>query len=367
MSVVDISKMTFDNAEVVPSGAGIPSERNLDVVAFEINIIKEQTAGVIARSIFEIGKRLCEAKALIGHGNWEAWLRDNVAYSESNARNLMRAYREMGGEQIDMLTGEAPCDVFESLNLSQMVALFPLPAHERAAFVKEHDVKDKSVRDIEALVAEATAKGREEGAKEIYHKYTEEQARANELEDRLEASVQASENWEKIAAAAEKVLAEDKIKHEAEIRRLQEKEQKLKDKIAALENAPVQEKIVYVEKEPSPSPSAPPFPEGEALTVAEEDTEARERVEKMTEELALVREQLAAAEKRAEAMAQKADVHVQAVNFAIREIAEKVSAISDAIDEIRGGTTGNGELADKLSTSASKAIKAVLEGAEWYA
>lgn len=347
MSVVDMNKVTFDNAQAVTCGdlSEAPVSRNLEAVAFEINVIKQQTAGVIARSIFEIGKRLCEAKAMIGHGNWEAWLRDNVEYSETNARNLMRAYREMGGEQIDLLTGEAPCDVFETLNLSQMVALFPLPAHERAAFVKENDVASMSVREVEERVREAVA---------------QEKARADALEGELAKATEATERaenarqkWNEIAGDLQKEKDEAKIKHEADVRKLREQADKLKAKIKKLEDAPVQEKIVYVEKE--------------AEQAAEMvDSEAQARVDALQAQLDEVQGKLKAAEDKAALMAQKADPRVQAVNFALRDVAEKVAAIGDAIDEIRGGTTGDGELADKLAASATKAIKAMLEGAGWY-
>lgn len=353
MSVVDMNNVKFDNAVEVSAEeyAGLATERSLDVVAAEINVIKAQTAEVINRSIFEIGKRLCEAKALIGHGNWESWLRDNVSYSETTARTLMRAYREMGDEQVDLLTGESPADVFESLNLSQMVALFPLPAHERVAFVKEHEVEGKSVREIEALVAEAVDKGR----KEYEHKYREEQARANELEDKLDAAEQAAqkaedarENWEKIANTAKTQWEEDKIKREAEVRELCEKADRLAAELEAAKNEPVQESIVYVEKE------------AEQIDKPTEDGKAA----KLEEELKAVQEKLAEAEQRAAAVEHKADMRVQAVNFALREIAGKVADIGGAIDELEQG--GDGELAGKLRVSAAKAIKAMLEGAEWY-
>ena len=378
MSVVDISK--FNSVEDFPQrGTQAPSVvasdatweqskgtlpeggpgRGLDTVAFEINVIKQQTAGVIARSIFEIGKRLCEAKAMIGHGNWEAWLRDNVEYSETNARNLMRAYREMGGEQIDLLTGEAPCDVFETLNLSQMVALFPLPAHERAAFVKENDVASKSVREVEALVAEAVA---QERARADY--LQEELGKTNvawaKAQDSLEKAEAARESWEKIANTAKKEWEDAKIRHEDDVRKLREQADKLKKKIKALEDAPVQEKIVYREREDERAVEAP------APTDNATDGDAQARADALQAQLDEVQGKLKAAEDKAALMAQKADPRVQAVNFALRDVAEKVAAIGDAIDEIRGGTTGDGELADKLAASATKAIKAMLEGAGWY-
>ena len=344
MSVVNINKN-----EVVATQEGGLTVRDLDVVAAEINVIKQQTAGVIARSIFEIGKRLCEAKAMIGHGNWEAWLRDNVEYSETTARNLMRAYREMGGEQIDMLTGEAPCDVFESLNLSQMVALFPMPVQERAAFVKENDVASMSVREVEERVREAVA---------------QEKARADALEGALEKAANSSKTWEKIANAQKKKMDEDQIAYEADVRKLLEKSDKLKKELKALQEAPVQEKIVYVEKEPdtlSVTPDgATPSPAGEGLESAV-DSEAQARVDALVAQLDEVQGKLKAAEDKAALMAQKADARVQAVNFALREISDKLSVIGDAIGGIE-----DKELAAKLAASAAKGIKKMLEGAGWY-
>ena len=357
MSIVDMNNVKFDNAVEVSAKEymGVATERSLEVVAAEINVIKCQTAEVINRSIFEIGKRLCEAKAMIGHGNWEAWLRENVSYSETTARTLMRAYREMGDEQVDMLTGEAPVDVFESLNLSQMVALFPLPVHERVAFVKEHDVADKSVREIEALVAEATEKGKQEASAS----YEKAIAKANEnverLMDRLanaqdatEKANDARDNWEKIANSAKEQWEKDKLRHEKEVRELEAKAKKLSEEIETLRNAPVQESIVYVEKEV------------EQIDAPAEDG----KVAKLEDELKAVQEKLVEAEQRAAAVEHKADMRVQAVNFALREIAGKVADIGGAIDELEQG--GEGELAGKLRVSAAKAIKTMLEGAVWY-
>ena len=59
----------------------IQAVRNISVIADELNAIKSQTSGILTaalsyakRSCFEIGKRLEEAKALVNHGEWGAWL-----------------------------------------------------------------------------------------------------------------------------------------------------------------------------------------------------------------------------------------------------------------------------------------------------
>lgn len=121
------------------------STRTPSAIADEINSIKTQAGAVLSsafsfarRSVFEIGKRLEEAKSLLPHGEWGKWLKENVDYSESTANNLMRIYREFGGEQIDMLTGTSDAEIFGTLSQSQMVELFSLPKPARREFVEEH-------------------------------------------------------------------------------------------------------------------------------------------------------------------------------------------------------------------------------------
>ena len=78
--------------------------RDAGVIAREINFIKEQTKRQMLAASMEIGARLCEAKELVGHGEWEKWLCENVDYSQSTANNLMRIYREYSSQQINLLT-----------------------------------------------------------------------------------------------------------------------------------------------------------------------------------------------------------------------------------------------------------------------
>ena len=52
-----------------------------------------RNAEQIARDAVEAGKALIEAKSLLPHGEWEAWLADHVAISSRTARNYMRLAR----------------------------------------------------------------------------------------------------------------------------------------------------------------------------------------------------------------------------------------------------------------------------------
>ena len=142
--------------------------RSAAVIAEEINSIKSQTSGILTaalaytkRSCFEIGKRLVEAKELVPFGEWGEWLESNFEYSESTAGNLMRIYREFGSEQVDMLTGKSPAELFEGLSQSQLVELFTLPKGARVDFVEEHREElvsgEMSIRDMRALIEELKA------------------------------------------------------------------------------------------------------------------------------------------------------------------------------------------------------------------
>ena len=127
-------------------------------LAAEINAIKRQTMRTVLMASIEIGEKLCEAKALVAHGDWERWLTENVDYSQSTANNLMKIYREYGDNQLDLFSTKTKSEIFGDLSYSQAVALFALPAHEREAFVEDHDMTAMSVRElneeIERLKAE---------------------------------------------------------------------------------------------------------------------------------------------------------------------------------------------------------------------
>lgn len=175
--------------------------RSAAVIADEINAIKTQTSGILSaalaytkRSCFEIGKRLEEAKSLVPHGEWGAWLEVNFEYSESTAGNLMRIYREFGGEQIDMITGKSPAETFEGLSQSQLVELFALPRGARADFVEEHrdelEGGEMSIREMREKIRrlnETVAK-QEKDIKDNDESYAELVAEYRSFKENAEAS-----------------------------------------------------------------------------------------------------------------------------------------------------------------------------------
>lgn len=142
--------------------------RTPEMIAGEINYIKQKAAERLLEDSVEIGRRLQEAKALVGHGEWSEWLEKNVNYSQSTADNLMRIASEYGDEQISMITGRSKSQTFANLSYSQAVALFALPEDKREEFVGTHDMSDMSARDVQDEVkairerAEAAERERDE-------------------------------------------------------------------------------------------------------------------------------------------------------------------------------------------------------------
>lgn len=145
-------------------------------VAADINAVKSHASAVFRAAVDEgkrscilIGKLLEEAKSLVPHGEWGAWLQNNVDYSESTAQNLMRCYREFGDEQIDFFSGVSDADFFSILTQSQMLELLALPKDQRREFVETHreEIEDGSLStrqmrdEIDRLKREAAAKDEE--------------------------------------------------------------------------------------------------------------------------------------------------------------------------------------------------------------
>ena len=164
MSVMDISKT--DKAELMAETEmnAVEAEftdRTPEIVAAEIRQIADQTRKMVLNSSIEIGKRLCEAKEMVPHGEWAAWLEKNVDFSQSSANNFMKIYTEYGDIQGELWGASAKSQTFGNLSYSQAVALLAVPAEEREEFVKENHVEDMSTRELQEAI-----KARDEAVKE---------------------------------------------------------------------------------------------------------------------------------------------------------------------------------------------------------
>ena len=146
--------------------------RTAGAVALEIRTLQRQAQGIILSYAIEIGRRLEEAKAMLPHGEWGAWLKREVNYSPSAAQNFMKVYREYGDSQQSLFGGIPKSQTFGNLTFSKALSLLAIPdEEERAQFAAENDVEHMTTRELnEALKArneaqEAAAAAQEEATK----------------------------------------------------------------------------------------------------------------------------------------------------------------------------------------------------------
>lgn len=267
--------------------------RNPAMIAGEINLIKKQTQARVLEGAIEIGRRLQEAKGMVGHGAWADWLRENVDYSQSTADNLMRIAAEYGDEQIGLFSGVSKSETFANLSYSQACALFSLPEPERAEFVETHDMDAMSARDVQDEIKKIKAeKAAADAARE------EAEHRAAELEGaakRTDADI-ADAISQAVKAKTEKEDAEKKYRDAKKaLDEASEKEKKLKDALAAAQKDAAEARA-RMEDLRSAEPVQPELS-------AEREAEIRAEVS-------------AEYQRKLEAAA---DVHVQKLQFAMNE------------------------------------------------
>ena len=132
-----------------------PPARTAGAVAFEIRTLQSQARGIILSYAIEIGRRLEEAKAMLPHGEWGAWLKRELGYSQSAAQNFMKVYREYGDSQQSLFGGIPKSQTFGNLTFSKALSLLAIPdEEERARFAAENDVEHMTTRELnEALKA----------------------------------------------------------------------------------------------------------------------------------------------------------------------------------------------------------------------
>ena len=110
---------------------------SLDQVVSEIKFFENQAVV----SYWEIGKRLKKAKEQVGHGNWENWLSNNLKYSNSMAKKLIKVYTEYPKGQL-----------IADLNFSQMLALTTVEEEIRTEIIENEQLEDKTVKETKEII-----------------------------------------------------------------------------------------------------------------------------------------------------------------------------------------------------------------------
>lgn len=184
--------------------------REIGIVTAEIKELKRQAQTMAIAYVIEIGRRLKEAKAVLPHGEWSAWLSEEVEFSQSTANNYMKIFEEYGSDQMTLFGAVANSQLIANLSYAKALKLLALPADERESFAEKVDAENISVKELDQAIKEK--KEAEEKAAALAAKVAE----MEEASEREQAAQEAAEKAKKKVEDLEKALAAEKEKVEKE-------------------------------------------------------------------------------------------------------------------------------------------------------
>ena len=165
--------------------------RTPETVGAEIRGLTAQAKQMTLWFGIEIGRRLCEVKEMIGHGEWLPYLKAQTEFSQSTASRFMTLYREYGAQQQTLFGAESNYPTLNNLSISNALRLLALPENERESFAEEHDVEHMSARELEELIQEKKAA---EDERDLYEqKLAEQMGAAERLKKDAETAAQEAE------------------------------------------------------------------------------------------------------------------------------------------------------------------------------
>lgn len=268
----------------------IVTARDPEIIAAEINTIKKQVQQAVIFASIEIGGKLMEAKSLVPQGEWGKWLENNVEYSQSTAENLMKLYKEYGGDQESLFDTWTGSETFGKLTYTQHLALLALPFSDRQEFAEQNNVEGMSTRQLLKAVQDQLEQERRD------HEQTEARARNAEqnvvdMQQRLSAARSSEDAWQ---AEIDKINEAKKKAEQAEA----DTKKKIEDLQKQLKEAKIREETVRADLKKAQE--QPHIPESmmEQLRQEAETTAAEKATEDIRKKLEAAEEAQKAAEQR---------------------------------------------------------------------
>lgn len=287
------------------------------------------TQGLILRGAIEIGRLLMEAKSMVPHGEWGKYLQERVNFSPSTANNYMNLYKEYGDNQASLFDNFANSQTFQNLTSTKALALLALPAEMRQSFAEEHDVENKSTREVQAEVrAELEAMKARNGELE---KKLEDACGNNEiLRQRLE---EVRDQTEELKDSAEKAakLAEEAKQAEKAAKEQVDKLKKQRDTANELRKS--------FQKQLAEAQENPKIPEAmmEQLRRQAEEEAAGRAAEEAQKKLAAAEadaKKAADAREKAEAQLREMEKQIRASSPEVVRLGTYMEAVQDAFDKL---------------------------------
>lgn len=302
----------------------IQTVRTPDIIGSEIRSLTSQAKTMTLWFGIEIGRRLTEAKALLEHGQWLPYLKEQTEFSQSSASRLMTLYREYGAAQTSLFGAESNYPTLNNLSISNALRLLAVPEEEREEFAAEHDVEHMSARELDELIkAREAAEARAEQAENALRQADEGAAlRAAEWQEKIDAAKSAESDAKELL----KELKDKLAAAEAASRRAA-------DELEELRSRPV-EVAVEVDEEA--------VKEAETKARAASDAEWAEKYAKLNAELS-----------DANAKAEKLKAKAEKLKAKVKKAEEAQAAAAEELDKARRQT--------KLSDPNTAVFKQIFE------
>lgn len=337
--------------------------RDIEIITTEIKTIEQQVAKAAIYGCIEIGKRLVEAKEMVGHGGWGKYLEEKVRYSQQWATNLMNLYKEYGSAQESLFESFANSQSFGNIDVTKHILLLSVPAEEREAFAQEHDAENTTVRELKEAIRDRDAN---------LQAANEQAARAEKAEAEVEklnaAVLQQADMLEAKDTAMEQMQAQVKTAQEQQAEAAG-KVDKLKAQLAKAKEA---EKAARADLEKAKA--NPEIPESmmeqmRQQVAAEAAAKATEDLQKQLAEAQAVAAQaeqrrkdtenaLAEAEKKARA----ADGNIALVKAYSQGLQDQFGKLLDAINKVEQADPERGALLRK--NTREKVLPALMKALE---
>lgn len=333
-----------------------PPPRTVETVTLEIRTLQHQANGIILNYAIEIGRRLEEAKAMLPHGEWGAWLKRELDYSQSTAQNFMRVFREYGDSQQSLFGGAPKSQTFGNLTYSKALRLLAIPdEEEREKFAVENDVEHMSIRELnEALKARNEAEEKAAAAEDEARGLRQETERLRE-----ELTDQAKVYEAKLTSAgveADQARAAEQAAKDA-LEKQREKAQRLQDALSEANTSAqaAEEEHARLARELEELRNRPAEADTAAVEAARQAaiTEMTEKVDKAKDAKKKAEEKRKAAEESLEA-AQKELAELKAKGPEVRELTqeEKDALTAEAVNKVKAESAERMQALEKQLSKA---------------
>lgn len=202
-------------------------EKNTNELANETNTIYAQMEAIGTMGMMlaaQAGERLKEIKSRIPHGEWEDWMKKNLNFSPSKAKNMIK----LAEKTVDFNSIFSNRQTFVDIGISKVWALLNAPEEVAETVIKEEPVEDMSVRELKEKLKEEKEKvkqAKEDAERERLEKekFKDEWEKSKELQKEIEElRKEREENDDKSSLDAQNALQNKLDDKERELKELKD-------------------------------------------------------------------------------------------------------------------------------------------------